>query len=435
MELTGVVAQVFMVWWDRQLKQRLEGINVRLRMHQRYVDDTNVVTKATTVGARYNGDGLVTDEASIGEDEALPPDKRTMKLIQSVSSHIHPSIRLTIDYPSNHTNEKVPMLDVNMWIKETEEGRKLVYEHYEKEMTSKAVIHAKSAVSTQTKKTVLTQEVLRILLHCSKHVEWETVCGHVNKFMMKMQYSGYGQIFRFNVVNSALKAMKIIKEKEELGIRPINRPKEWKRAEREREKEEKKRKWYKSGGFDSVLFVPSTPDGKLKKMYEKEISGSGIRIKVVEKTGAMLKSELQTSNPFKPRYCGREQCFVCTTEGKGNCYSEGVTYEIKCLGGCDRKNVYKGETANSAFTRGVQHIAHLNGRNLTNSPLWRHCREVHDGQIQMFQMNVTGSFRNDAMLRQITEAVQIENVRGRELMNTRAEWNMTRVPRASITHD
>merc|ERR1719206_403083 len=99
MELTGVVAQVFMVWWDRQLKQRLEEINVRLRMHQRYVDDTNVMTKATPVGARYNGDGLVTDGASIGEDEALPPDKRTMKLIQSVSSYIHPSIRLTIDYP------------------------------------------------------------------------------------------------------------------------------------------------------------------------------------------------------------------------------------------------------------------------------------------------------------------------------------------------
>ena len=28
MELTGVVAQVFMVWWDRQLKQKLEEINV-----------------------------------------------------------------------------------------------------------------------------------------------------------------------------------------------------------------------------------------------------------------------------------------------------------------------------------------------------------------------------------------------------------------------
>ena len=47
-------------------------------------------------------------------------------------------------------------------------------------------------------------------------------------------------------------------------------------------------------------------------------------------------------------------------------------------------------------------------------------------------MSVTGTFRNDAMLRQISEAVQIDNVDPEKLMNTRAEWNMTRVPRATI---
>ena len=47
-------------------------------------------------------------------------------------------------------------------------------------------------------------------------------------------------------------------------------------------------------------------------------------------------------------------------------------------------------------------------------------------------MSVTGTFRNDAMLRQISEAVQIDNVDPEKLMNTRAEWNMTHVPRATI---
>ena len=53
-------------------------------------------------------------------------------------------------------------------------------------------------------------------------------------------------------------------------------------------------------------------------------------------------------------------------------------------------------------------------------------------EIQAFQMSITGSFRNDAMLRQITEAVQIENTPTGTLMNDRAEWNMTRVPRVTI---
>ena len=46
-------------------------------------------------------------------------------------------------------------------------------------------------------------------------------------------------------------------------------------------------------------------------------------------------------------------------------------------------------------------------------------------------MRVTGTFKDDAMLRQITEAVQIESTDPGSLMNTRAEWNMTRVPRAT----
>ena len=75
----------------------------------------------------------------------------------------------------------------------------------------------------------------------------------------------------------------------------------------------------------------------------------------------------------------------------------------------------------------------LVGRDVNNSPLWRHCVEEHDGELQTFQMSVTGSYRNDAMLRQITEAVQIENTPTDTLMNDRAEWNMTRVPRVTIS--
>ena len=162
-------------------------------------------------------------------------------------------------------------------------------------MTTKAVIHAKSAIPTQTKRTVLSQEMLRILLHCSRYLTWDVVREHINKFMKKLQYSGYSQTFRYNVYNSAKKAFQTMEEKENLGIRPINRKKEWRRDEREQQKLMKKRMWYKNGGFDSVLFVPSTPNGELKNAYQKEIAKSGHRIKVVEKSGITLRRQLQVS--------------------------------------------------------------------------------------------------------------------------------------------
>ena len=47
-------------------------------------------------------------------------------------------------------------------------------------------------------------------------------------------------------------------------------------------------------------------------------------------------------------------------------------------------------------------------------------------------MSITGVYKNGAMLRQITEAVKINNTDPNMLMNDRAEWNMTGVPRTVI---
>ena len=233
--------------------------------------------------------------------------------------------------------------------------------------------------------------------------------------MMKM-LSGYNQAFRCEVVRSVINAFEIMMENEKRGIRPIHRPKEWHKAERLEQKEMKKKDWYKQGGFDSVIFVPSTPDGELKRLYHHAIRG-----------------ELQRSNPFREGNCRRADCFICTSGGKGNCETESITYIVDCQGGNCRKNVYKGETSTNGYTRGAEHLEKLAARNIDQSPMWRHCVEEHGSEVQSFMMSVTGSFKDDAMIRQITEAVQINNTDPNSLMNDRAEWNMTRVPRTVIS--
>ena len=37
LELTGVLAQIFMVWWDRDFKTRVERLVIPLYMYKRYV--------------------------------------------------------------------------------------------------------------------------------------------------------------------------------------------------------------------------------------------------------------------------------------------------------------------------------------------------------------------------------------------------------------
>ena len=103
----------------------------------------------------------------------------------------------------------------------------------------------------------------------------------------------------------------------------------------------------------------------------------------------------------------------------------GVTYEISCdVEECDM--IYHGETGRNAFTRGGEHLDSIRQQD-TSSPLWRHTRGVHSTLTQPpnYNMKVTGVYRGDATLRQITEAVRINNTPEHRLMNDRAEWGHT----------
>jgi len=88
--------------------------------------------------------------------------------------------------------------------------------------------------------------------------------------VLRMQCSGYSKKFRYEVVDSALKAYKTRNEADQEGERPLHRPKEWKKDEREQEKARKKNDWYKRGRNEAVIFVPATPNSQLQRKYQKE---------------------------------------------------------------------------------------------------------------------------------------------------------------------
>ena len=73
---------------------------------------------------------------------------------------------------------------------------------------------------------MLTQEVLRVLINCSKLLPWERVVENVNEMVLRMQYSGYSKNFTYEVVDSALKAYETRNKADQEGERPLHRPKE-----------------------------------------------------------------------------------------------------------------------------------------------------------------------------------------------------------------
>ena len=64
---------------------------------------------------------------------------------------------------------------------------------------------------------------------------------NVKEMVLRMQYSGYSEKFRYKVVNSALKAYETRKKGDQEGERPLHRPRERKREERDQEKNEEEK--------------------------------------------------------------------------------------------------------------------------------------------------------------------------------------------------
>ena len=415
-ELTGELVRVFMIWWERSFKRKVIENNMKLHLYKRYVDDVNIVAEAeaeSAAAAAEKGEkGIINDI-----DDGKQKDERTMERLKEIGNSIHRSIQLEADYPSRYDDKKLPILDVKVWLETNNGVTKIKHEYYHKDISSKLVIAAASAIDWKTKRTVITQQLLRVLRNCSPDLPWNDVCQHMNKMMIRIQLSGYDKKFRYEVLQSALKAYEIMKIKDETGEVPMYRAKNWKRHQRKKERELKKENWYKIGGYKSIIFAPATPQSQLAKIWKERIEKSGLKIKVIERAGKSLKSVLHTSRPFKREMCNREDCKICRNGGKGNCDVLGVTYKTECMAG---DGEYNGQTSRTAYLRAGEHVDDLEKRK-EYSHLWKHCQEKHNGEVQEFKFSVSGTYTHDSLLRQVTEAVKIRNVNEEITMNTREE--------------
>ena len=149
----------------------------------------------------------------------IPGDRKTMKVVRDIGNSIHPSIQLAVDYPCNYEDGKMPLLDLKVWVQEVDDGSsRIIQALYTKDVTSQ------SAFSRRQKRTVLTQELLRVLLNCSLDVSWDRVITHANIMVLRMQYWRYSKKFQHEVVNAALKACDEIQRQAINGEHPFGRP-------------------------------------------------------------------------------------------------------------------------------------------------------------------------------------------------------------------
>ena len=225
-ELKGYLAQVFMIWWTKEFLKKVRTRHIEVYLFKRYVDDMNMLT---SIPADVNGSTL--DEKEL----------KMSKKLKEIGDTIHPSIVLETDCPIQHPDKKLPILDLKTWLEERDGKHIIMYEFYQKDVSSKATINARSTLSWKSKHSILVQQTLRILRNCSKNLPWEVTASHLTKMSMQMQYSGFDKFFRYKVISTAIAAFNELKEKVEKGETPLYRSKYWKREERQEAKIAKKK--------------------------------------------------------------------------------------------------------------------------------------------------------------------------------------------------
>ena len=399
LDLTGVVADIYMDYWDSHYTNLLRERNILPKLYKRYKDDINLVLK---IPSYDNTKGRCEIELN------------TLENIMTIANEIHPSIRVTGDIPSNYPDDRLPILDLKVWIGEVgNDTYKVVTSHYMKDVSTRAVINERSSHPENMKRNVLTNEVLRILRNCNEYHPWNETADHISYFMKRLQFSGYNQEFRYSVLKKAIKRYEA--RQQETG--------------RTEQPTRIKRKNHQNNN-ETVMFVQATPNEEMKKEIQRCAGKHKIALRIQEKVNSSVKRELQKSNPFKQKECGSEKCQICK-QGKGvNCRARGCVYEMEC-NECNRK--YRGQTGNSIRERFDQHLTDWE-RKESSSPLYRHSQLFHNGNKFPVSIKLLKQCFGDATRRKITESVLIDKLSSSETMNGKNEWTYIKLNKISASN-
>ena len=312
MRLTGILAEIVMIFWCKKLAEKLENLGVKNELLPRYVDDITMLPTVIQPGMRFENDKLELNEKYVTEDEKVNDDKRTMDVIEKVANSICVNIQVTYDVPSNYDDGKIPILDVKAGLNSE---NKIEFQFYQKPMTNPLVTLKSSALPMNQKITILTQQCFTRLHNTSENTDEKIKVEILNDFMKELKASEYTEKDRENILKGAVNTFKNIKSQELLKIRPFYRDNKFEKEKRKRNKSKKRNTWYQGkqcdSNYKSVLFVEATPGDtlikRLKETEERFKIAENCRIKLVSKSGNKLSSLIEKKNPFAVN-CNEIEC-------------------------------------------------------------------------------------------------------------------------------
>ena len=132
---------------------------------------------------------------------------------------------------------------------------------------NKFFLSVRSAHSSQGKRAVHINEIVRRMMNCSPLLSWaEAVVPILEDYMRRMSKAGYSESYRHDVLTSAVNIYEKKLKDDADGTCPLNRPPGYKMIERRKLKCDKKRNWTGKKGRGGIpITIPATEGSSLLK--------------------------------------------------------------------------------------------------------------------------------------------------------------------------
>ena len=407
MDLTGVLADIYLCRWDTILKEKMNEDNIICRVYKRFKDDVTALTREEiNHGQIQQGD--IENEIE-NQPENNQNGKRIVTRLIGLADEIDENLQSTGDCCENYPDKRLPTLDLKVWVGKTEDGKWVIrHEHYMKDVASRMVINKGSSHGERMKENVNVNECMRIIGNCGGFSgdDGQTERKHISHYMKRMQYSGYSERDRLSVLKKAYDKKEKRNDSTDCGKRK-GRNKDW---------------YLKGNKYESLMVVDATPGERLKRVVEKIAKKYGIKMKVIERRGRTMKTMFQKSNPFGVVGCSERDCVICKGGMGVDCRKRGVVYEIGCEEeGCGKK--YIGQTGRTLYERLKQHeqIVGNRGNRGPMGPVEKH-REEHRNRDFKYSVRIKDNLYGRATRRMISEAVQIESLDKNISFNRKQGW-------------
>ena len=90
-------------------------------------------------------------------------EERTVEVILGIANSLNKDIKLTWEISGKNINNRIPVLDLEIWIKEIDGVKVVLHSFYKKGVASPFIILKRRALSYSVKKSTLLQEAMRRL--------------------------------------------------------------------------------------------------------------------------------------------------------------------------------------------------------------------------------------------------------------------------------